>query len=76
MESTTKDRLLSVSEVAEWLGVSSAWVRDHAQGRRLPKLPAVKLGEENGKGLWKFLESAERLITAPGQRFLAISSNC
>lgn len=52
-----KDRLLSVSEVAEWLGVSSAWVRDHAQGRRLPKLPAVKLGEENGKGLWKFLES-------------------
>lgn len=54
---TTRQRLLSVSEVAEWLGVSPAWVRDHAQGRRLPQLPAVKLGENDGKGLWKFLEA-------------------
>jgi predicted DNA-binding transcriptional regulator AlpA len=50
-------KLLSVSEVAEWLGVSPAWVRDHAQGRRQPKLPAVKLGVDDGKGLWKFLET-------------------
>jgi hypothetical protein len=48
-------RLLSVGEVAEWLGVSSAWVRDHASGRRVPKLPAIKLGTEDGKGLWKFI---------------------
>lgn len=52
---TADKKLLSVTEVAEWLGVSSAWVRDHASGRRTPKLPAVKLGSEDGKGLWKFL---------------------
>jgi excisionase family DNA binding protein len=43
------NRLLEVSEVAEWLGVSPGWVRDHASGKRSPKLPAVKLGD-----LWKF----------------------
>jgi hypothetical protein len=48
-------KLLSVGDVAEWLGVSSAWVRAHASGRRTPKLPAVKLGSDDGKGLWKFL---------------------
>lgn len=50
----TRQRLLSVDEVAEWLGVSTVWVRDHAAGRRRPKLPAVKLGQDGGKGLWKF----------------------
>ncbi len=39
------NRLLSVSEVARWLGVSPAWVRDHASGRRRPILPSVKLGK-------------------------------
>lgn len=43
------NKLLSVSEVAEWLGVSSAWVRDHASGRREPKLPAIKLGTQDGQ---------------------------
>ena len=43
------NRLLEVSEVAEWLGVSPGCVRDHAAGKRSPKLPAVKLGD-----LWKF----------------------
>ena len=43
------NRLLDVSEVAEWLGVSPGWVREHASGKRKPKLPAVKLGD-----LWKF----------------------
>jgi excisionase family DNA binding protein len=37
--------LLTVREVAEWLNVSSAWVRDHATNRRRPALPAVKLGK-------------------------------
>jgi hypothetical protein len=27
-------RLLDVSDVAEWLGVSKGWIRDHASGRR------------------------------------------
>lgn len=49
------NKLLSVSEVAELLGVSTAWVRDHASGRREPRLPAIKLGTNDGKGLWKFL---------------------
>src|SRR5216683_6266000 len=26
-------RLLDVSDVAEWLGVSKGWIRDHASGR-------------------------------------------
>jgi DNA-binding transcriptional regulator YiaG len=38
------NRLLEVSEVAEWLGVSPGWVREHASGKRKPKLPAVKIG--------------------------------
>lgn len=38
-------KLLTVSEVAEWLNVSSGWVRDHATGRRQPVLPSIKLGK-------------------------------
>ena len=49
-------RLLSVADVADWLGVSKGWVRDHACGRRQPCLRAIKLGPPNGKGLWKFRE--------------------
>jgi excisionase family DNA binding protein len=36
-------RLYNAEEVAERLGVSKRWVRDHAT-RRAPKLPVVKLG--------------------------------
>ena len=39
------DRLLNVAEVAKWLGVSPAWVRDHASGKRRPVIPCVKMGE-------------------------------
>jgi hypothetical protein len=49
-------RLLDVSDVAEWLGVSKGWMRDHALGRRQPRLLAIKLGPAKGKGLWKFRE--------------------
>ena len=38
-------KLLTASEVAEWLNVSSGWVRDHATGRRQPVLPSIKLGK-------------------------------
>jgi excisionase family DNA binding protein len=38
------ERLLTVREVAQWLQVSEAWVRDHASRRR-PVLPSVKLGK-------------------------------
>jgi len=37
-------RLLGPAEVAEWLGVSVAWVRDHAT-RKSPRIPAVKAGK-------------------------------
>lgn len=47
-------RLLSVSEVAEWLGMSSAWVRAHASGRRRPRIPAVRFGSEDSRSVWKF----------------------
>jgi Helix-turn-helix domain len=49
-------RLLDVDDVAKWLGVSKGWVRDHAAGRRQPRLCAIKLGPSKGKGLWKFRE--------------------
>jgi excisionase family DNA binding protein len=39
------ERLLGPKEVAQWLGVSSGWVLDHASGRRRPMLPSVKLGK-------------------------------
>jgi excisionase family DNA binding protein len=38
-----QQRLLTAREVAERLGVSERWVRDHAT-RRQPRIPAVKLG--------------------------------
>ena len=37
-------RLMTPSEVADLLRVSTAWVRDHAT-RKQPHLPAVKVGK-------------------------------
>ena len=39
------DRLLTIAEVSEHLRVSRSWVTDHANGRRRPYLPSVKLGK-------------------------------
>jgi excisionase family DNA binding protein len=36
--------LIGPAEVAKALGVSSAWVRDHAT-RKSPRIPAVKIGK-------------------------------
>ena len=38
------DTLLSVEQVAKKLGVSTAWVRAHANGTRRPLLESAKLG--------------------------------
>lgn len=38
------ERLLTTNEVAMWLGVSKAWVYDHAT-RKKPFLPCVRFGE-------------------------------
>jgi predicted DNA-binding transcriptional regulator AlpA len=37
-------QLLDVKQLAEWLAVSPAWVRDHAM-RKQPRLPVVRLGK-------------------------------
>ena len=39
------EHLMAAKEVAQWLGVSIAWVLDHSSGRRAPYLPSVKLGK-------------------------------
>ena len=36
--------LVGPAEVAKWLGVSVAWVRDHAT-RKSPRIPSVKVGK-------------------------------
>ena len=36
--------LLNARQVAERLNVSIAWVLSHAEGKRLPILPSLKLG--------------------------------
>ena len=41
---TDPDRLLTINDVAEWLGGSKAWVYDHVT-RKKPFLPCVRLGE-------------------------------
>ena len=39
-----QQKLLTVTEVAQWLRVSRGWVHDHASGRRKPVMPTIKLG--------------------------------
>ena len=43
MQTPQPKPLLTLDRVAELLGVSKAWVRDHAT-RRNPRLPVVRLG--------------------------------
>ena len=38
------ERLLTIAEVAQWLGVSKAWVYDHVTRKR-PLLPCVRFGK-------------------------------
>jgi hypothetical protein len=64
-ETPTEIRLLTTAEVAEWLRVSTDYVAAHASGRCKPKLPGIKLGSRNGKGLWRFArEDVEAFIRA------------
>jgi len=39
------DVLLTVGEVAGMLKISTAWVRQHSNGRRRPMIASVKLGK-------------------------------
>jgi excisionase family DNA binding protein len=38
------ERLLMIADVAQWLGVSKAWVYDHVT-RKQPRLPCIRFGE-------------------------------
>jgi excisionase family DNA binding protein len=56
-------RLLSVEEVAALLGMSTAWVRQHANGLRRPTIPSVKLGKAvrfRRDRVLQFIEAMER----------------
>jgi predicted DNA-binding transcriptional regulator AlpA len=39
------ERLLTVTEVAEQLGVRANWVHSHASGKRRPLLVSLKVGK-------------------------------
>ena len=57
------ERLLTPAQVAEWLGVSDAWVLDHASRRR-PYLPSVKLGKAvrfQREDVERFIEDCVRI---------------
>lgn len=56
-------RLLTVGEVAAMLGMSAAWVRQHSNGMRQPRIPSVKLGKSvrfRRDRVIEFIESMER----------------
>lgn len=58
------DRLLTVDDVAEMLGMSTAWVRQHSNGMRLPNIPSVKLGKSvryRRQQVEDFIRSMERV---------------
>jgi excisionase family DNA binding protein len=38
------EHLLTIRDVAQWLGVSKGWVYDHTT-RKEPRLPCIRLGE-------------------------------
>ena len=57
------DRLLTVGEVADLLGMSGAWVRQHSNGMRRPAIPSVKLGKSvrfRRDRVLEFVRSMER----------------
>jgi hypothetical protein len=39
------ERLMTVAEVAEYLRMSTVWVRRHAGGVRQPTIPSIRLGK-------------------------------
>jgi excisionase family DNA binding protein len=52
--------LLTLDDVAAYLGVSKAWVRDHAT-RRNPRIPVVRFGDK--RAIMRFrLQDVERFV--------------
>jgi predicted DNA-binding transcriptional regulator AlpA len=71
------EKLFNPKQVAEWLGVSPAWVLDHASGLRRPCLPSVKLGKAvrfRGEDVERFIQDCLRIeqrLPAAGRRATA-----
>jgi excisionase family DNA binding protein len=56
-------RLLTVEQVAQMLGMSGAWVYQHSSGARRPLLPSVRLGRSirfRRESLERFVAEMER----------------
>lgn len=41
------DPLITTTELAAELKMSEQWVRDHAAGRRQPKIPAIRISGDS-----------------------------
>jgi excisionase family DNA binding protein len=70
-QSPGHDRLLNARQVAERLGVSERWVRDHTT-RRSPRIRAVKLGtliRYRWADVEAFMESLDTFRTSRHPRF-------
>lgn len=58
----TTDRLLTVEELAERLGVKPSWVYSHVRRRSRDRIPAIRLGK-----YWRFrLEAVQRWLEERG----------
>lgn len=58
-----RERLIAVREVAEMLGMSPTWVRQHAAGRRKPVMPCVRFGMAmrfRESEVWAWVEEMKR----------------
>ena len=67
MNSNNNGTLLTARQVAEQFNVSIAWVLAHAEGRRLPVLPSLKLGKSVRfckDDLDRFLEGCRRAMAS------------
>ena len=57
-------KLWTPREVGARLGMSASWVKDHSNGRRRPRLPAIRVG-----GVWRYIpEDIERWIESLKQQ--------
>lgn len=63
----TPDPLLTVEQVAQRLGASPDWVRDHSS-RKHPLLPAIRIGGKSRAGLLRFRASALEAFIADQER--------
>jgi predicted DNA-binding transcriptional regulator AlpA len=64
IELPSAEHLLTTDEVKHRLGVSRSWVIDHANGRRRPILPSVKLGKcrrFEPAAIARFIEECRRI---------------